>query len=178
RTCTSTTPAGRSPSTKRSAPSPRTRRTSRGPGTGRHHLPGSRMTDGPRRLWRTVARPAWPGVDRARLAALTRRTREVLLIAGMTGAVVGLVVAGVEGLVGRVRSGQVSTLPLPAQLVLPAVGVGLSVLCLRIRGRHSASTTDEYIRSFHDQTGRLDLRAVPARLAASVVTLGSGAPLG
>lgn len=136
------------------------------------------MTDGPRRLWRTVARPAWPGVDRARLAALTRRTREVLLIAGMTGSVVGLVVAGFEELVGRVLYGEVRTLPLPAQLVLPAVGVGLSVLCLRIRGRHSASTTDEYIRSFHDQTGRLDLRAVPARLAASVVTLGSGAPLG
>ncbi|MCA1825193.1 MAG: chloride channel protein, partial [Frankia sp.] len=45
------------------------------------------------------------------------------------------------------------------------------------RARRPA-TSDEYIRSFHDATGRLALRAVPARMAAAVATLGSGGPLG
>ena len=129
--------------------------------------------------WRpTFGASNWGGVGRERLAALTRRSREVLLIAGVTGAVVGLVVAGFEELVGPLMLDAVRELPLWAQMAVPAAGLGLSTLCLRINGRHTASTTDEYIRSFHDQTGRMDLRAVPARLAASIATLGSGAPLG
>lgn len=136
------------------------------------------MNVGGRRLWRPVlGRSGWPGIDRERIKALTRRTREVLLIAGATGAVVGLVVAGFEELVGRLMLGNILELPLPALMALPAVGLAVSTFVL-LRARCTASTTDEYIRSFHDQTGRFDLRAVPARLAASVATLGTGAPLG
>jgi CIC family chloride channel protein len=63
--------------------------------------------------------------------------------------------------------------------VAPAIALALASLCLRFGGRDvSASTSDEYIRTFHDSTGRLSLAALPYRMAASVATLGSGGPLG
>lgn len=117
--------------------------------------------------------------QRRRIASLTRRSQKVLLIAGATGASIGVLVAGFEILVAEVMLEAVLDLPLVARAVLPGVGLLVAIGCLRLAGpRTSPGTTDEYIRSFHDSTGRMDLRAVPARLAASIATLGSGAPLG
>lgn len=43
---------------------------------------------------------------------------------------------------------------------------------------HNPSTSDEYIRNFHDPSHPLDLRPVLGRMVASVATLGSGGALG
>lgn len=96
----------------------------------------------------------------------------------MTGALTGLVVAGFERLTKEVLLDAVIHAPRGLQIAAPAVGLAVAALCLRAGGRVSPATSDEYIRSFHDPTGRLALRAVPARMAAAVATLGSGGPLG
>lgn len=118
-----------------------------------------------------------PLLRREQLRELTRRSRQVLLLASVTGALTGLVVAGFERLTKEVLLDAVVHAPRAVQVVAPAIGLAIAWLCLRA-GRASPATSDEYIRSFHDSTGRLSLRAVPARIAAAVATLGSGGPLG
>ncbi len=123
--------------------------------------------------------PGWPHRHREGLFAVGRRSQQVLLIAGATGALVGLLVAGFERLTAEVLFAAVADQPLWMQAVAPALGLLVAAACLRAGGRHlSPSTSDEYIRAFHDTSGGIDLRAVPYRLAASIATLGSGNPLG
>jgi CIC family chloride channel protein len=114
-----------------------------------------------------------------RLLVLARRSQQALLLAGVTGAITGLVVAGFERLTSEVLLAAVLDLPVALQAAAPAVGLVLAVACLRYLGRDAgAGTSDEYIRAFHDQGRRLDLAPVPARLLAAVATLGAGVPLG
>ena len=131
---------------------------------------------------RRWARPNWvrdSGIDRDRLAALSRRSHQVLLIAGLTGMVTGLVVAGFDWLTAEVLFDRVRDLPLGVRAVTPAAGLLLAAAFLRLGGRSTTpATADEYIRTFHDRTGRLDLRQVPWKLLAAVSTLGLGGPLG
>ena len=123
--------------------------------------------------------PGWPHRQRARLVAVGRRSQQVLLLAGATGGLVGLVVAGFERLTAEVLLRAVLDQPLWVQAAAPGVGLLVAAGCLRAGGRHlSPATSDEYIRAFHGPGGGMDLRAVPYRLAAAVATLGSGGPLG
>jgi CIC family chloride channel protein len=116
---------------------------------------------------------------RQQLAEFSRRTRQVLLLAGATGAATGLLVAMFERLTGEALLPAVLDAPLALQAVIPGVGLVVAALLLRYGGRDaSPATADEYIRAFHDSAGRLSLREVPARLAAAVATLGAGGPLG
>ncbi|HTJ75603.1 MAG TPA: chloride channel protein [Acidimicrobiales bacterium] len=124
-------------------------------------------------------RPALPTVDPRRLLVLARRSQQALLIAGVTGAATGLAVAGFERLTFDGLFGTVLDLPVALQAVAPTVGLVLAFACLRFVGRGaSPATSDEYIRAFHDQGRRMDLRAVPGRLLAAAATLGGGVPLG
>jgi CIC family chloride channel protein len=118
-----------------------------------------------------------------RLAAYGRRSRQVLLLAGATGAVTGLVVAGFDRLTADVLLGTLVDQPLWVQALGPALGLLLALACLRTGGRGSGggvstATSDEYIRAFHDTGGGMALRQVPFRIAASIATLGFGSPLG
>lgn len=127
---------------------------------------------------RTVAARRAPE-HRERLAAYGRRSQQVLLLAGATGAVTGLAVAGFERVTADALLGTVLDLPLWLQAATPTMGLLLALLCLRAAGpRVSSATSDEYIRAFHDTKGGTPLRLVPFRIAASIATLGSGAPLG
>lgn len=120
-----------------------------------------------------------PHRHREGLKAVGRRSQQVLLLAGATGALVGLVVAGFEKLTAEVLLEAVLDLPLWLQAATPGVGLLVAAGCLRAAGRHtSPATSDEYIRAFHDTAGGLSLRLVPYRLAAAIATLGSGGPLG
>lgn len=136
------------------------------------------------RTWAARWRDRLPGPERIaghreQLVSWSRRSQQVLLIAGATGALIGVAVAGFEIVVAEVMLEAVLDLPLAARAVLPGLGLLVAVGCLRLAGpRTTPATTDEYVRTFHDSAGRLDLRAVPARIAASVATLGSGGPLG
>jgi CIC family chloride channel protein len=129
--------------------------------------------------WRRPRRPTLPNLRRAQLVELTHRTRQVLLLAGVTGAATGLFVAGFERLTADVFLAAVLEAPLALQCVAPAAGLIVAFWCLRLAGRDTTpATADEYIRSFHDRSQRFDLRPVPARILAAIATLGSGGPLG
>ncbi len=121
-----------------------------------------------------------PGGGRAHLVDLGRRSREVLGVAGLLGMIVGLVVAVFERVTADVAFAWVLDLPLPVQAGAPAAGLALTAVILRLGGPSaSSSTSDDYIRAFHDsRTGRLRLRDLPVKLAAAMATLGSGVPLG
>jgi CIC family chloride channel protein len=103
----------------------------------------------------------------------------VLLLAGVTGVLTGLVVAGFERVVAEVLLARVQGLPLWGQAAIPTVGLLLAAACLHFGDATARpDTSDAYIQSFHQTRRPLNLRPVPARLLAAMATLGSGAPLG
>jgi CIC family chloride channel protein len=113
-----------------------------------------------------------------RVANLARRSREVLLLSALTGALTGLAVAGLEWVAGVQGFDRLLELPLPVQVIAPGVGLILAALALHQFGGGDPATADEYIRNFHEPARPMDLRPVAGRVAASVATLGSGGALG
>jgi CIC family chloride channel protein len=116
--------------------------------------------------------------QRERLAALGRRTRENILLAAVTGAVTGAGVAGFDWVARDQLTDRFASAPVWVQIAAPGVGLVLAALVLRYLRGEKPATADEYIKNFHDQSRRLDTRPVPARLLASLLTLGFGGALG
>lgn len=116
---------------------------------------------------------------RARLAALGRRSQQVLLLSAVTGALVGLAVALFDWITQDVVLGSLFRAPTLIQAVGPLVGLALAALALRyLAGGATPSSSDEYIKNFHEHDRRLGLRPVPGRLLAGIATLGFGGALG
>ena len=116
---------------------------------------------------------------RERLAALGRRTRQVVLLSAVTGFLTGSAVALFEWLTHHQLFERLQEAPTAVQVVGPLAGLLAAAAILRwLGGGASPSTADEYIQSFHDHGRRLPLRAMPARILASVATLGSGGAMG
>jgi CIC family chloride channel protein len=116
---------------------------------------------------------------RAQLAALGRRTRQVVLLSAVTGVLTGTAVALFEWVTRAQLFDRLLDLPTAVQVVAPLAGLVLAAAIVRFLGGGGASSTaDEYIRNFHDQGRRLPLGPVPARLLASVATLGLGGSMG
>lgn len=114
-----------------------------------------------------------------RVARLAKRSREVLVLSAVTGALTGLAVAAFEWVAGRQGLDRLATLPVAVQVVAPGLGLVLAACALHwLAADSSPSTSDEYIRNFHDPSHPLDLRPVLGRIVASVATLGSGGALG
>jgi CIC family chloride channel protein len=114
-----------------------------------------------------------------RVASLARRSRDVLVLCAVTGALTGLGVAAFEWVAGEQGLERLYEAPVPVQVVAPAVGLVVAWSALRwLAAGGGPSTSDEYISNFHDPSRPLDLRPVPGRVAASVATLGSGGALG
>jgi chloride channel protein, CIC family len=124
-------------------------------------------------------RPRSFDLRRDEFRAIVHRSRDAVLLAAITGGIVGLGVRGFEYLVLEVAYSWVLTTNLWVMATLPVGGLILSSLILKFVGRGaSGATTDEYLRAFHDRHHLLDIRPMLARLSASVVTLGSGGSLG
>lgn len=103
----------------------------------------------------------------------------MVVLSAVTGAIVGLLVAGFEWLTAQQLLEGVDALPLPVQAAAPVAGLLLCALALRLLARGATpSTADEYIRNFHQADRRLDLAAVPGRIVGAIVTLGFGGALG
>lgn len=119
----------------------------------------------------------WPdlqGFDAAR-----RRSQQVLVIAGATGAAVGLVVAAFDWVTAQLLFDQLLELPVPAMAAGPLVGLLLAAAALRWLGRGAGpATSDDYIRNFHEPGRPLDTAAAPAKVTASIATLGLGGAMG
>ena len=123
-------------------------------------------------------RPESFEVRRDELRQLVRRSREVVLLAAVTGVFTGLGVRGFEYLVDEAYH-SVLDAPIWFAAISPAIGLVVAALLLRFAGGGaSPSTSDEYLRAFHDPAYRLRPRYLGARLAASIATLGSGGALG
>lgn len=118
-----------------------------------------------------------PGSER--LADLARRSREVLVLSALTGALTGLAVAAFEWVAGRQGLERLYHLPVAVQAIAPGLGLVATALALRwMTVDRSPSTSDEYIRNFHDLSHPLDVRPAPGRALASIATLATGGALG
>ncbi|MEN3315111.1 MAG: chloride channel protein family [Acidimicrobiaceae bacterium] len=114
-----------------------------------------------------------------RLLALGRRSRQILLLAAVTGVTIGALVALFDRLTTGVLLDGLRDLPLWVQAPAPLIGLVLAALSLRwVAGGASPSTADEYVRNFHEHDVRLDQRPVLGRVMASMATLGFGGSLG
>lgn len=122
-------------------------------------------------------RPESFEVRRDELRQLVRRSREVVLLAALTGVVTGLAVRGFEYLVEEIYH-HVLEAPLWLAAISPPIGLIVASLILKIGGGASPSTSDEYLRAFHDPAYRLRPKYLGARIGASIATLGSGGALG
>jgi chloride channel protein, CIC family len=117
-------------------------------------------------------------VRRDELRVLVRRSREVVLLAAITGILTGLGVRGFEYLVEELYDAVLHA-PTWAAATAPALGLVTSALVLKfVGGGASPSTSDEYLRAFHDHEYRLRPRYLVARIFAAIATLGSGGALG
>ncbi len=124
-------------------------------------------------------RPRSFDLRRDEFRAIVHRSRDAVLLAAITGVIVGLGVRGFEYLVLELAYSWVLTTNLWVMAALPVLGLVVSSLILKYAGRGaSGATTDEYLRAFHDRQHLLAIRPMLARLSASVVTLGSGGSLG
>ena len=110
---------------------------------------------------------------------LVRRSREVVLLAAITGALTGLFVRFFEYVVVEFLFEKIVHGPLWVGAVAPGIGLVLSAILLRTLGNGASSaTSDEYLRAFHDPEYPLRPRAFIGRMAASVTTLGFGGAMG
>ena len=108
-----------------------------------------------------------------------RRWHRMLLLSALTGAVTGLAVAGFEWLTARTLLDWVFGLPRAAQVVAPGIGLVLAWALLRWCGhRASPSTSDEYLRAYHDPDHPFETRPFAGRVLASIATLGLGGAMG
>ncbi len=113
---------------------------------------------------------------REELRALAVRSREVVALAALVGALTGLGVALFDWITVDRLLEWVLAVPVNLRPWLPLVGLTSAALLLR-RGRVTPATSDDYILGFHSHDD-LDTRPLPWRMLAAVVTLGSGAPGG
>ena len=124
-------------------------------------------------------RPSTFDIRTGELRDLVRRSREVVLLAAITGAITGLFVRFFEYLVVEVVFDWIVEGPLWVGAVAPGIGLVLSAILLRTVGNGASSaTSDEYLRAFHDPEYPLRPRAFMGRMAAAVTTLGSGGAMG
>jgi CIC family chloride channel protein len=96
-----------------------------------------------------------------------------------TGVVVAVIVAMFEALTQPVLFEWLLEQPLAVIMFAPVVGFLAAQLILRFLARGTtASTSDEYIRVFHDRHPRLPIGELPGKLLAGVATIGMGGAVG
>jgi chloride channel protein, CIC family len=124
-------------------------------------------------------RPASLDLRTDELRDLVVRSREVVLLAAVTGALTGLFVRFFEYVVVELAFQSLLDADWKWGLVMPAGGLVVSALILRWVGAGaSPATSDEYLRAFHDPEYPMRWRAFVGRIAAAVTTLGAGGAMG
>ncbi len=102
-----------------------------------------------------------------------------MIVAGGIGVLVGFVTVAFSRVSERGLLNWVLRQPAWIQAMAPGLGLVAAFLVLRWPGRGvSPSTSDEYIKAVPTREGAVDPRPVPARLVASILTIGSGNAMG
>lgn len=128
---------------------------------------------------RVRLRPRSLDVRRDELRDIVHRSRDAVLLAALTGVIVGFGVRGFEYVVIEVAYHQALSADPWMVAALPVLGlIGSSLILRWVGAGASGATTDEYLRAFHDRSHLLQIRPMVARISASIVTLGSGGSLG
>jgi len=103
----------------------------------------------------------------------------ILAASVLTGVVVAVVVAVFDAVAVEVVYHWVRDQDLAWQAAGPLVGAVLAVGILRwLAFGASASTSDEFVRAFHDRNPSIPLREVPGKLLAGIATIGMGGAVG
>lgn len=124
-------------------------------------------------------RPSTFDISTDEIREFVRRSREVVLLAAVTGAVTGLFVRFFEYVVVEVIFDRILHGPLWFAAVAPGIGLLLSAILLHTLGAGASSaTSDEYLRAFHDPDYPLRPRAFVGRISAAITTLGMGGAMG
>ncbi len=107
------------------------------------------------------------------------RNPRLLAASAATGVIVALVVAAFETVALHMVLERVLEQHLVVLALAPVVGIVASKLLLRtVGGGTSGSTSDEYVRAFHDRHPSIPIRFLPAKLLAGIATIGSGGAVG
>ncbi|MGI8939068.1 MAG: chloride channel protein [Iamia sp.] len=115
------------------------------------------------------------GAGVGELRALVVRSRDLVLLTAAIGVLTGFSVAIFERLTIDVGLERVLEAPLWLKAGLPGLGLVLTALALRFVGPFATpSTADEYVKAVPDPDSRFPLRQVPAKVLASLATLGLG----
>lgn len=113
-----------------------------------------------------------------RLHRMTRPHR-IILLAALTGVLVGLAVAAFEQVVGAWMLEWTLGLPVVLQCLAPAVGLVLAWAALRFIGRGtSPALSDEYLVAYHERDGDVPPGPFAGKTTAAVATLGLGGACG
>jgi chloride channel protein, CIC family len=114
-----------------------------------------------------------------RFRDFARRSRDVVLLAAVTGVVTGFGVALFERVVVDGLLDEVLDLSPWVLAFVPLAGLALAWVALRYGARSdSPATADAYLAAFHDVEHPLRLREVPGRMLAAIATLGAGGAMG
>ncbi|RJQ52841.1 MAG: chloride channel protein [Actinobacteria bacterium] len=121
-----------------------------------------------------------------RLSAAGRRTgpfRERLqkwfVISFIVGAVTGVGVAGVDALIyDVVWRGAKSVTPRALISFLPMAALLASAFLMKKYSPDKVHGTEEVIKSYHEQAGKIDVRSAWAKIGAAVATIGLGGSVG
>ena len=109
----------------------------------------------------------------------SRARLDALALSAVTGCLTGAGVALFEWVTREQLFDRVHRASEVVQVVAPVGALVLAALVLRYLGRGaSPATADEYIHNFHQRDTPFDPRSVPARMLASVATLGLGGAMG
>ena len=107
------------------------------------------------------------------------RNPRLLVASAATGVIVALLVAAFETVALNVVLERVLDQHLAVLALAPVLGIAASKLVLRtVGGGISGSTSDEYIRAFHERQPSIPIRYLPAKLLAGIATIGGGGAVG
>jgi CIC family chloride channel protein len=107
------------------------------------------------------------------------RNARLLIASVVTGVVVATIVAGFEILASDLLLDWLLEQELWVMAVGPIIGITAAKIIRRFIGRNtSVSTSDEYIRAFHERQPHIPISELPGKLLAGVATIGGGGAMG
>ncbi len=135
----------------------------------------ARKVSGPAAVWNAVQRV----LTSLRSLAPEQNVSRLLAASVVVGLIVGAFVSVLEWIVLQLLLDNLREQPLYIAAVAPMVGLAIGTLILRtFGGGISASTSDEYIRAYHQQTPYLRGRDLMPRLMSGMATIGLGGAVG